>query len=280
MDVFDHVSALDGPVAPARRITGSATTFASAATPQHVTMMAVAVDTVRDILYVSSASQDSTVAEVAVFDGASTVHGNAAPSRVITTPATTGQMLNFNHGVLSDTANDRLYVASLQDSSVLVFDQASAATGVLTPTRWLSGPNTGLQGKAPIFMQLDSVGNLIVGCRSSGTPPTGGFISVFGATDIATSATGRIDVAPIRSTLSGPATTLLGPHMIAYHAESDELFVGNAWAGDVLVFAGFSSAAGDVAPTRALAGPATGLDIPATNLIPRTATGVFLDFTR
>ncbi len=279
VDVFDSISTLNGAVAPSRRITGSNTTFAIGPLVGNDTMMAVALDSSRDILYVSTAKQDNTVAEVAVFVDASTATGNIAPTHIITTPPIAGRMLNFNHGVMLDSANDRLYVASIADNSILVFDSASTVDGQTTPTRWLSGPNTGLAGKSPLFVKFDSAGNLIVTCRTPGIPPSGGAIAVFAASNFVSGVTGNINVAPMR-TIVGTATTLLGPHMTDYAAETDELFVGNAWTGDVVVFSAFGTATGNLAPSRTLAGPVTGLDIVAGASVPRTATGVLLDLTR
>ena len=281
VDVFDAVSTLNGAVAPTRRIAGSATTFAPRAPFNgNPSMMAVAVDTTRDILYVSTSNQSGSVAEIAVFAGASTVLGNVAPTRVITTPTNPGRMLNFNHGVLSDAANDRLYVASLRDSSVLVFDGASTAGGSMPPVRWVSGTSTGLAGNDPIFMQLDASGDLIVDCRSAALTPTTGLIEVFAASHFLSAVSGNVNVGPVRTAITGSMTTLAGPHMIAYEADSDELYVANAFGGDVLAFSSFASAAGNVAPTRVLGGSNTGLSIPQGAPSPRTATGIFLDPTR
>ena len=277
--VFDGISKLNGAVAPARRISGNATTFAVGSLEQNDTMMTVAVDTVRDILYVSSAKQDNSVAEVAVFANASTASGDISPIHVITTPPVPRRMFNFNHGVTVDSAHDRLFVASIGDGSVLVFDSASTADGAVTPSRWLSGPETGLGDQSPLFTKLDDTGNLIVVCRTPGLPPTGGAIRIFAAANFASTVTGNINVAPTR-TITGSATTLLGPHMADYRADTDELFVGNAWNGDVAVFTAFSTASGNLAPGRTLSGSATGLDIPAGAKVPRTATGVMLDLTR
>jgi len=277
--VFDGISTLNGAVPPARRISGNSTTIAVGTLENNDTMMTVAVDTLRDLLYVSSAKQDNSVAEVAVFANASTASGDIAPAHIITTPPVPRRMLNFNHGVTVDIEHDRLFVASIGDGSVLVFDSASTADGSLTPSRWLSGSKTGLGGQSPLFTRLDAAGNLIVVCRMPGLPPSGGAIRIFAATNFEATVTGDINVAPMR-TVTGSATTLLGPHMVDYRADTDELFVGNAWTGNVAIFATFSTIDGDRAPDRILAGPATGLDIPAGANVPRTATGVMLDLTR
>ncbi len=279
VDVFDNISTLNGAVAPSRRISGSNTTFAIGELVGNDTMLTVALDSARDLLYVSSAKQDGSVAEVAVFANAQTATGNIAPTHVITTPAVPGRALNFNHGVTIDSDNDRLYVASIADNSILVFDSASTVDGETIPTRWLSGSATGLGAQAPLFTKLDPEGNLIVNCRTQGIPPSAGAIKVFAAANFRPSVTGNINAAPLRA-IVGAATTLLGPHMSDYCADTDELFVGNAWTGDVLVFSAFSIATGNLAPSRTLTGPATGLDIAAGSNVPRTATGVMLDLTR
>ena len=136
-----------------------------------------------------------------------------------------------------------------------------------------------LGAQAPLFTRLDPEGNLIVSCRTPGIPPLAGAIKVFAAANFRASVTGNINIAPIRA-IAGAATTLLGPHMTDYRSDTDELFVGNAWTGDVLVFSAFSRATGNLSPSRTLTGPATGLEIASGSNVPRTATGVMLDLTR
>jgi len=82
-------------------------------------------------------------------------------------------------------------------------------------------------------------------------------------------------------TIVGTATTLLGPHMTDYAAETDELFVATPGQEMVVVFSAFGTATGNLAPEQDIGGTGHGDWIlsPAPAYL-GTATGVLLDLTR
>lgn len=272
VNVFDNVSTLNGDVAPSRRITGNLTTFAAAGV---TSMMSVAVDTSRDILYVSTSNQALTVAEVAVFDNASTLNGNVAPDRVITTPAVAGSMLSYNHGIIVDSSSDKIYVASPGDSSVLVFNNASTVSGSNAPYQSVSGSNTGLTGAFPVGVKLDGNGNLLVSCRTPVATPTSGGVIIYSFLNMMVA--GGLNISPGRLPITGTNTTFAGPYMMDYNPAVPELYVANAYGESVLVFSGFDSTVADMTPIRALSGADTGFDAASGA---RTVTGVIIDTTR
>lgn len=275
INVYDNASSQTGNVAPNRRLTGALTTFPAAGTSA---MLAVTVDTTRDILYVSASNSGLTTATVLVFDHASTVNGNVAPDRAITTPPTAGQMLSYNHGLHIDTTNDRLWVASSADSSLVSFDSASTATGSTAPTRTIGGSSTGLSGAFPTDVKLDNNGNVLVSCRTPTATPTSGAVVIYSAYNL--SSTGLLNIAPGRVPFTGSKTTLAGPYMLAWRRDMPQFYVANAFGNSVLVFDHFDPLVGDTNPNRSLKGASTGLTPPGGATTTRTATGVMIDFTR
>jgi hypothetical protein len=266
--VFDNISTLNGNVAPSRALQGNLTTFDGS--------HSVAVDTARDILYVSNAGNSAAVPSyganpdaILVFNNASSVNGNVAPNRMIKGALTN---LTFPHGVMIDSVNDRLYVANLgrggHGYAVLAFDHASSSTqtGNIAPTRNLSGAATQLT--EPIFVQIDNANNLIVDTR------TGNSINVFANAD-----TVNGNTAPTR-VISGANTTLDNAHQISYNSNVDELYLADPFSASVLMFPNFSAAAGNLAPARIVTGSNTGFAILPGATILRTDAGVLLDFTR
>lgn len=273
VNVFDNASTITGNAAPDRRITGALTQFAPAGA---TSMMAVTVDASKDILYVSTSEITGAIAKVAVFDDAATVNGNVAPDRVITTPATAGSMLKFNHGIYLDAKNDRIFVASSGDGSILIWDDASTKDGSTAPTRWVSGSNTFLTAATfPVGVRLDANRNLMVSCRTADAVPTAGGILIFSVLNLL--GTGNLNLTPSRTPITGNVSTLVGPYMMEYKSNSPQLFVANAFGGGVAVFEDFNSVDDDVAPARTVSGTQTGL---STTPGARTATGIMLDMTR
>lgn len=272
VNIFDNVSSLNGNIAPSRRITGVLTNFAAASA---TAMMAVAIDTSRDILYVSTSNQALTVAQIVVFDNASTRNGDVAPDRIITTPPTAGSMLSYNHGIIVDSSTNKIYVASSGDSSVLVFEDASTLTGSSAPDQSVSGSNTGLSGAFPVGVKLDGNGNLMVSCRTTAVTPNNGGVTIFSFLNMMVP--GNLNISPGRAPITGSNTTFAGPYMIDYDRSVPELYVANAYGESILVFSDFDSSVGDMTPSRALTGSSTGFDAAAGA---RTVTGVIVDSTR
>ncbi len=112
----------------------------------------LALDSVRDILYVLN--QGKT--EVLVFENASSLSGNASPSRVIT--GRDGNGNNFMvklSGIFVDAGKDILYVADRDANAVYIFPDASTATGQ-SPLKTLAGDKTGLQSPVAITVNTSS----------------------------------------------------------------------------------------------------------------------------
>jgi hypothetical protein len=89
-------------------------------------------------LYVTTGK--GSTPSVLVWDNADALTGNLAPNRVITNAA-----LSDPSGVALDKKHDRLYVA-LRGGSILVFANASTATGDTAPAATISGNLTTLGG--------------------------------------------------------------------------------------------------------------------------------------
>jgi hypothetical protein len=133
---------------------------------------------------------------------------------------------------------------------VLFFDRATP--GAATTTRRLAGPLTRL-GTFVLGLAHDPAsGELFV---LAGNADGSGSIQVF-----PDSASG--DVAPIRS-IEGPATLMQNVASLSYFAHRDELLVASGAFNAEPRLLGFPRlASGDVAPTRNIGGPATGVGAP------------------
>ena len=116
--IFDNADTINGETTPNRAVSGGQTNLSSPA--------GVSVDT-GNILYVTASNN-----AILVFNNASTVDGDVAPSRTISGTATT---LSSPSGIYVDTANNRLYAANPGNGSIVVFNNASTATGNIAPDR-------------------------------------------------------------------------------------------------------------------------------------------------
>jgi hypothetical protein len=158
--------------------------------------------------------------------------GNVAPSRVITGPST-----GINTPTTIQVYKNEIYVSSLT-SQILVFPQD--ASGDVAPTRTIAGSQTHL---APLY-ELRIYNDEIFASGQSAT------VKVFRTTDSG-------NVAPLRE-LGGAMSNFTAP--VGLQVVGDELYVMNALApAGLQVFSGFGSATGDMAATRSLAGPTSGL---------------------
>ena len=84
-------------------------------------------------LYVSGCGN----ASIPSYDNADSVSGVVLPNRTISGGLTT---LNLPAGISVDTTNDRLYEANLNANSILVFNNASTASGEIAPSRTVNLP--------------------------------------------------------------------------------------------------------------------------------------------
>ena len=134
--VFKGISGLaTGTQTPDHSVTGN---FGTA-----FTIRGVAVDTTtKDILYVSNdMTSPSTSHQILVFDAGSTVT-TAAPARTITPTDSATHTLNFTvGGIAVDATRDLLYVGGgTVTFGVMVFSNASAATGMIAPDKIFNIP--------------------------------------------------------------------------------------------------------------------------------------------
>ena len=237
--IFDQISTKTGNVAPTRAISGVATNLFVPIQPF--------LDKSRDLLYVSDDIS------ILVFTSASTANGNVASARDIQPGFSVG-------AIFVDAANDRLFVTDPSGDAVNEYDNASTLNGTVTPTRQITGAATGLG--SPSGLQIDGSGRLVV-CNTS--PPS---ITVYNA------ASANGNTSPL-ATVSGINTGLVSPNQIAFDTTArDTLYVADPGSGKILVFTGFISANGNLAPTRIISGAATTLSATGLN------SGVALDVSR
>lgn len=123
----DILSLEDGVTATPREIMGDLTTITNAAVDS------LSVDKQRGILYMA----DSGTGDVLVYENLSTVKGNVAPDRVITTPGTT--KLEGIH--IDSTSADRLYVSGTEGTEdyLWIFNEASTLDGAPPPDAIING---------------------------------------------------------------------------------------------------------------------------------------------
>jgi DNA-binding beta-propeller fold protein YncE len=288
---FNNALGINGNAAPAASITGSATTLSA---PQHLL-----VDPSSNRLYVA----DHGASSILIYESASTVNGNVAPSRTISGSST---LLAAPHELAFDPVNNLLYVGD--GTQILVFQSASTINGNVPPVHnismgfavgalFLDLPNNRLyvadtSGSAidrlegaslqdgtaviaatisgantglarPQGLAFDSSGRLIV---SNAAGPS---ITIY-----ANPATASGNVVPAAA-ISGSSTQLAGPDQIVFSQvqNNGELYVADNLAGGILIYSNMISASGNVVPSRTVLGTATGL-------VSNGVNGVALDTTR
>jgi len=190
-------------------------------------------------LYVSNQSGNSILR----FDNALTASGDTPPSATIS-GSNTG--LNEPQFLALDPAADRLFVANLGGSSVLIWDSISTLNGNIGPTRTI-GPSSGLI--APVAVALDSVRDLLY--VADGTQ---GEVLVFSPASTAGS-----NSAPSRALVISGAS--LGG--IAIDSANDRLYVSDSISNAIGIFDNASKLNGTVSSNRAITGANTGLQGPA-----------------
>ena len=292
---FESASTASGNVVPNATIAGSSTQLTS---PQYLT-----VDVTNNRLYIANEGASS----VLVFENASTINGNTAPSRTISGTNTT---LVSPVGVELDSSRDLLYVAD--GGQALVFATASTVNGNVAPARTISvgftitamlvdslndrlflangssnaidvfdnastlnntvSPNRIVSGSqtqlsAPSGLQIDGSGRLVVSDFSSGS------ITIY------TNAAGANGNMSPAATINGSNTHLSNPAQIAL-VSGNELFIADGAAASILVYNTLSSAIGNAAPNNVINGASTGLARSGGGTGPATATGIAIDPTR
>ncbi len=284
---FSRATAVSGSTAAAANINGASTQLN---TPQYIFL-----DAANNRLYVANAGGS----DILVFDNVSTLNGNVAPTRTITSSNlsvpvdvavdttkdlmyvadnlevavfATASMANgrvsalrviqpgFQPGaILIDPTNNRLFIADQTNNAIDVYDGASALNGAVTANRSFTGANTLLS--QPDGLRIDGAGRLIV------SNLTGPSITIY-----TNAATNTGNVSPV-AVITGGNTALAGPTQLALDptTNSGELYVDNPSGGNVAVFSSITTVTGTLNPT-----PNRNL----TGLNASTTGGVALDTTR
>jgi hypothetical protein len=184
-------------------------------------------------LYISSANAGGNVVSYA---NPATVNGNIVPDTNLQGAQT---QLTAPFDIVVNAANQLLVANGGATPRITVYDNADQANGNFAPDGNVSGAATTLL--LPISLAY-SVGEDLLFVANNGTNQ----ILVFTETANTTFNGNR---APTRVISS--AGNLNGPTGINFGA-SDDLYVANATAGNILVFANASSANGNITPTRVL----------------------------
>jgi hypothetical protein len=225
------------------------------------------------------------------FSNGFTANGDQTPATVISGANT---HLNKPEYLALDAAADRLFVANLAGSSILVFDQISTKTGDAPPSREITGPTTNLiqpvdlaydKGRDILYV-ADGPDILVFNSASTANGDTAsardiqpGFsvsaIFVDSANDrlYAADSTGNaINVYDSASILDGSAAvsrTLVGAHTaLAFPSgilvdSAGELIVSNATSNEITIYANADTISGDTAPSATIVGTATQVKNPS-----------------
>jgi len=169
------------------------------------------------------------------------------------------------YNIAADEVKQELFVTVEFQPEVVVYKKGAA--GNEQPLRMLAGEHTGLD--APHGIAVDEKDRLLFvntwGAHSTFKLGESGKFFPPAIKVYAPDASG--DTPPLR-VITGDKTQLDWPGAMKYNPENGDLYVANDIGQSVLVFANAPNAQGDVAPVRAIHGPATRL---------RNPTGVALD---
>ena len=237
---FDNALTATGNIAPSATVSGTATTLDG---PQYL-----AFDPVHDRLFVANVGTATNLGTVLIFDSASTLTGNAAPTRTI---GGTVSGLVSPSDVAYDATHDALYVLDATDVLVYNTISSSTKTGDIAPDRTI---NTS-------FLTLTAICLDVINDRLYVADSGSNAIGIY---DNVSSLTG---VVPASRTVGGALTKLASPFGVALDP-SKNLVVSNAGgAGSITVYTAASVATGtsllNVAPVATITGAATTLATPA-----------------
>ena len=221
---FNNALSATGNIVPVATVTGSTTTLSA---PQHLL-----VDPTGDRLFVANAGASS----ILVFESASTINGNVAPTRTISGSAT---LLSAPHDLAIDPINNLLYVAD--GTQILVFQSASTITGNIPPVH-----NIGM-GFAVSAMALDVTNNRLYVADTSGN-----------TIDRLEGASLQNGAAVVAASIAGPNTGLAHPAGLALDS-AGRLIVANAAAPSLTMFSSAATATGNVTPAASVSGTGTQL---------------------
>lgn len=204
-------------------------------------------------LYVSDVDTDAAL----IWRPEDGVNGNVMADSAIGGPINT--QLDRPYGLYYDSRTDTVLVGDLSTAQVKFFDAVSGLDGDVMPTRILGGGLTLISTAYEVY--VDELRDLLYVAYPNG-------ILVFANA-------GTIDgnVAPLHN-ITGPATGLMTADQdkrLFVDPAHDRLYVTDGSSASVLVFNDASTADGNVAPARTIAGGATGLSFP---------WGIAVDLTR
>lgn len=177
------------------------------------------------------------------FSQALSANGNVQPAGTINGSST---QLSKPRFLRVDTTRDRLFVANNGSSSILIFNNASAANGNLAPSAVLAGSATTLS--SPVDVAIDPGNDLLY--VGDGTR-----ILVFSGQS---SFSGNVNIAPVRTFLAGGLVS-----GILLDTSNDTLYVSDANDDQVLVFGQASLQVIAGAPSALIIGSNTQLFSPS-----------------
>jgi len=228
---FNSASTVNGDTAPSRTVAGAATTIAS---PFHIFL-----DRTNNRLYIANATNNS----VLIYDSASSINGNTAPSRTLVGAATN---LNEPGGIFVDTSNNVLYVGNIAGNSITIYNNASVVNGNTAPTREITFLN-----HTPFGIGVDVTRNVLY-CSLSGT-------DTIGVWDNALQVNGSV---PPTRTIFGLNTLLSAPDGIFVDSTNDRIYVVNPGNNNMIVYDNAAAVTGNAPPNRVLVGANTLLGNP------------------
>lgn len=171
-----------------------------------------------------------------------TVNGNIAPD---TNLAGIQTQLSAPSDIVVD-ASGALLTSNYTSAAITAYNDASSANGNFAPDRNVVGGATGLV--APASLAVDAASDLLFVVNQAALPPT---ITVYAG---ASTAAFNGNLPPTRTITTATSGDLSVPVGINLDG-SDNLYVANMGATNVLVFANASSLNGDVTPTRIITSP-------------------------
>jgi DNA-binding beta-propeller fold protein YncE len=177
----------------------------------------------KGILYVSYYSDHC----VRVFDNASIIDGNSITASRIISGAATGISEPNYFSLHIDTVNNELYVGDFDNNSILVFANASTASGDVTPVRTIQGGNTRIHDPRGIAVDTD---------RNWLYVANGGTFEVLVFTREATG-----NVTPERR-MAGADSSIFYPQGIALDQAHDRLYIAQYTSpNNIIIFDGVST---------------------------------------
>ena len=228
--IYDNLNTITGSVSPDRTITGSNTDIQNS--------VALAVDYVRDILYVA----DNTAASQAIltFLPASTTTGDATPNRQYT-GFTQADALYY------DATNDILYLADIVSQAIYAWDDIATLPNNSGPTRTI------LLGYIPSTLAVDATHNILYVAQ-----PLAQQVNLYSSASEISNLTNVILPTQSFTNSTTPFANMPG---MAVNGLNNILYVSDSNSKSIEIFDNANSMSGPEAPPRELAGSSTGFTV-------------------